>query len=56
MPYFVVAFSVTFSFFMYVIPGKTGLIPKLVLSAGLSGASTLAFVIVAPKIAMDTIG
>ncbi len=53
MPAFILSFSLAFSFFMYVIPAKTGLLPKMILSAGLSAAGTLVFVIIAPKLAME---
>jgi hypothetical protein len=55
MPVFMLAFSVAFSFFMYVIPANTGLIPKLILAAGLAAAGNLAFVTAAPDLAMATL-
>ncbi len=53
MPAFVLSFSLAFGFFMYVMPQGTGLVPKVILSAGLSAAGTLVFVIIAPRLAMS---
>ena len=52
MPVFVLGFGLAFGFFMFVLPGKSGFVTKLILSIGLSAASILIFAIFAPEWAM----
>jgi len=52
MPVYVLAFGLAFSFLMFVVPGKSGLITKVVFCIGLSAAAILLFAIFAPEWAM----
>ena len=56
MPVYVLAFGVAFSFFMFVIPGKSGLISKVIICIGLSAGANLLFAIFAPDWAMAVLG
>ena len=56
MPVYVIAFGLAFSFFMFVIPGKSGFITKVVFCIGLSAAAILVFAIFAPEWAMTDLG
>ena len=56
MPVFVLAFGLAFSFFMFVIPPKSGFINKVILSIGLAAAANLLFAIFAPEWAMTVLG
>ena len=56
MPMFIMAFGAAFSFFMYVIPPNTGLIPKIVISIGLAAAGNVVFLTFAPSLALKTLG
>ena len=56
MPVYVLAFGLAFSFFMFVIPAKSGFITKVVLCIGLSAAANLLFAIFAPDWAMTVLG
>ena len=56
MPFFIMAFGFTFSFFMYVIPANTGLLSKIVIAIGLAAAGNAVFLTVAPDLALKTFG
>ena len=56
MPVFVLGFGLAFGFFMFVLPGKSGFVTKLMLSIGLAAASILIFAIFAPEWAMTNLG
>ena len=56
MPVFVLAFGLSFIFFMFVIPPKSGLVNKLIISIGLAAAANLLFAIFAPEWAMTVLG
>ncbi len=56
MPVFVLGFGLAFGFFMFVLPGKSGFVTKLMLCIGLSAASILIFTIFAPELAMTKLG
>ncbi len=56
MPVFVIAFGLAFVFFMFVIPGKSGFITKVVVCIGLSAGANLLFAIFAPEWAMTVLG
>jgi hypothetical protein len=56
MPLFILVFSSLFGLFMFVIPGRVGLITKLILSVGIASAGVLFFLIVAEDVAMTNLG
>lgn len=56
MPVYALAFSVAFTFFMFVLPAKSGFVTKVVLCIGLSAAANLLFAIFAPDWAMTVLG
>jgi hypothetical protein len=56
MPVFVLAFGLAFSFFMFVLPAKSGFVNKVILSVGLAAAANLIFAIFAPEWAMTVLG
>jgi len=56
MPVYVLAFGLAFTFFMFVIPAKSGFVTKVILCIGLSAAANLLFAIFAPDWAMTVLG
>ncbi len=56
MPVYVLAFGLAFVFFMFVMPGKSGFITKVILCIGLSAGANLLFAIFAPDWAMAVLG
>jgi len=56
MPLLVVVFFAVYGLFMFVIPGKVGLITKFLLSLGLAAAGCLIFLLALPEVAMRPLG
>jgi len=56
MPFFVMAFGVAFSFFMYVTPSSTGWLAKVIIAIGLAAAGNVIFLTFAPEVALKTLG
>ncbi len=55
-PLLVIIFFALYGLFMFCIPGKTGLITKVLLSLGISAGGSLAFLLAFPEVAMRPLG